>query len=129
MPDVSRARQQDAFAVSNRTRGFEMNYIRMQTHEDQPSIPKGLAALVWDNNGFIGTNNGLPHCGQPALFPLSQARAILICVSYVQSFHPELDECPHPEAVSDSTKKWITGSGSIDHRDSSQLTTEHSEGE
>ena len=87
-----------------------MNYVRIQTHEDNPKIPEGKAILEWDNNGFVGTNNGWPMLGQPAMFPQSQAEAIMHCILYVQTFHPKLDEIPHPECISSEAMQWINGS-------------------
>jgi hypothetical protein len=92
-----------------------MNYVRMRTHADDPRIPEGKAVLEWDNNGFIGTSNGWPLQGMPALFPQSQAEAIMHCVLYVQTFHPQLDEVPHPECISPEAKNWITGLNCLDH--------------
>ena len=94
-----------------------MNWIRIRTHKDDPKVPEGKAALVMDNNGFVGTSNGYPLIGRPALFPESQARAIMACVTYVQMYHPTLDEMPHPEVFDEKTMKWINGTDSLDHRD------------
>ncbi len=50
--------------------------IRILTKDDRPEIPDGMAMLCMDNNGWVGTNNGYPHYGQPALYPEEQAKAI-----------------------------------------------------
>lgn len=83
--------------------------MRMVTHEQDPKVPEGLALLYMDDNGWVGTNNGWPHCGQPALFPEPQAHAILMAWTYVLLFHPNLDELPHPEDVPEVTMSWIKG--------------------
>lgn len=86
------------------------NHMRIRTHDMDSSVPKGKAILEMDNHGFVGTNNGWPMVGQPALFPQAQAEAIMTAWTYVQMFHPTLDEMPHPECVSDDAKKWLFGS-------------------
>jgi len=90
-----------------------MNYMRATTHEMNPDIPAGMATLELDNNGFVGTSNGHPMFGRPALFPESQARAILSVWTYVQKFHPQLDEHPQPEEISPDVFRWLNGSGHI----------------
>ena len=84
-----------------------MKCMRILTTETDTTIPKGMAILEMDDNGFVGTNNGWPHIGQPALFPIGQAEAIMNCWTYVQIFHPKLDEMPHPECLSDEAKEWM----------------------
>jgi hypothetical protein len=63
--------------LEKRNQTMEMkNYMRVQTREDNDVIPEGKAILSMDNNGFVGTNNGWPMVGQPALYPQEQAREI-----------------------------------------------------
>jgi len=89
-----------------------MNII---THDDNPKIPKGKAILALCNAGWVGTNDGnpmgwgVPGCGSgmPALFPESQAYAIKACWDYVQIYHPDLDEMPHPEYIPEKARQWI----------------------
>ena len=50
-----------------------MHYV---TESDDAAIPKGMAAIVLTDGGWVGTNNGWPFAGQPALFPVDQASAI-----------------------------------------------------
>lgn len=57
--------------------------VNYRTHEDDPEIPKGKAIIVMNDNGFVGTNNGWPMMGQPALYPLSQAIAITQALTFV----------------------------------------------
>ena len=53
-------------------------YMRVRTNQDYKcdEIPDGMAVLGMDNNGHVGTNNGWPMVGQPALYPFEQAKAI-----------------------------------------------------
>ncbi len=53
-----------------------MKIMTMTTHADDPKIPRGKATLILDGSGWVGTNNGCPFHGQPALFPEAQAAAI-----------------------------------------------------
>lgn len=73
-----------------------------------PKVPEGYALLYVVDNGWVGTNNGWPHAGQPALFPETQAHAILLVWNYVMIFHPNLDGLP-PEAVPEAVMAWIKG--------------------
>jgi len=84
-------------------------HMHLVTHEQDPKVPEGYALLYMDDNGWVGTNNGWPHCGQPALFPEPQAHALMLVWSYVMLFHPNLDELPNPEAVPGSVMAWIKG--------------------
>lgn len=93
-----------------------MNYMHMMTSDDDVKIPKGMAVLYIDNNGFVGTNNGWPINGIAAFFPESQAEIILSCWTYMQLYHPNFDEMPHPEAISIEAKKWLTGEGSFEKK-------------
>ena len=86
-----------------------MNYMRLITHCDDPSVPEGKAALVIDNNGFVGTDDGWPLNGQPALFPLAQAEMLMTCWTYVQLYHPRLDEMPNSDRVSDKAVVFHSG--------------------
>jgi hypothetical protein len=99
-----------------------MNYMRMLTHTDDPSIPEGKAILVLDNNGYVGTNTGWPLAGQPALFPVAQAEMLVTAWTYVQLYHPQLDEMPHPGSVSGAAMEWLTGENSIGVNDGTDDT-------
>lgn len=56
---------------------FTSKAMGMITHGDRPDeVPKGMAMLVLSDNGWVGTNNGYPFAGQPALYPIAQAQAI-----------------------------------------------------
>lgn len=79
-------------------------YIRMITHEMDPKVPKGLAFLSMDDNGWVGTNNGNPMLGQPALYPEAQARALMLAWMIVLG---KSDLIPHPEEVPEKTCKWL----------------------
>ena len=85
------------------------HYMSMKTHKDNPIIPQGKAMLFLTNGGVVGTNNGLPMFGQPALFPESQAHAILTAWTYVQEYHPNLEEMPHSKCVPEKALQWING--------------------
>lgn len=76
--------------------------MHMVLHEDDPSIPEGMAALTMTNNGWVGTNNGWPFAGQPALYPKDQAHAI--CYAW-NGFNQE--SLPNLEAVSNGVKRWL----------------------
>jgi hypothetical protein len=58
-------------------------HMRVLTSEDNAKIPLGKAMICMDNNGWVGTNNGWPIGGQPALFPLSQANAIALAWDFL----------------------------------------------
>lgn len=79
----------------------------MLTHEDRKSIPEGMAMLYLIDSGWVGTNNGWPLTGQPALFPKTQAEALVTAWTYVQFYGKDLKEMPHPEAVSEEAKAWL----------------------
>jgi len=81
--------------------------MRLQTHADNEKIPENLALLYLDDSGWVGTNNGWPHVGQPALYPLAQAEAIATAWNYVAFCHPALDEMPGRDSLSEGTKAWF----------------------
>lgn len=56
---------------------YFMKPMRILTHDDRSAIPKGKAMLYVDDSGWVGTNNGEPFVGQPALYPEQLARQIL----------------------------------------------------
>ena len=87
--------------------GVEMKMMRLQTHADNEKIPVNMAILTIDDNGFVGTNNGWPHVGQPALYPLAQAEAIAVAWNYVAFLHPSLDEMPGWHDFRAETKAWF----------------------
>lgn len=78
-----------------------MKWFAMVTADDDPNIPNGFAALAMNDNGWVGTNNGYPFAGQPALFPEAQANAIMYAWN---SFDPK--SLPNLEAVPDSVQEW-----------------------
>ena len=78
-----------------------MKSIGMVTHNDDAAIPDGMAALVMNNNGFVGTSNGWPFVGQPALYPEAQANAIMYAWN---SFDPE--SLPNLAAVPEEVQYW-----------------------
>ncbi len=80
--------------------------MTIHTHKDDDKIPSGKAVLFLDDYGVVGTSNGYPS-GQPALFPEDQALAILTAWNYVQHYHQELDEMPHPEFIMNKIKHWL----------------------
>lgn len=57
--------------------------MRVITHEINNEVPPGMALLCMDDNGWVGTNNGWPYVGQPALFPEAQAKAIAYAWSFL----------------------------------------------
>lgn len=66
------------------------------------------------NNGFVGTNNGYPLTGQPALFPLGQAKAIEAAWSIVTMLGEDFVADKHPNlrgAIGESAWQWLFGSG------------------
>jgi hypothetical protein len=76
------------------------------THGDDPNIPKNFAAITMDDNGFVGTNNGYPFAGQPALFPIDQACAI--CYAWNGFAIKGMAEMiPNPEAMSEDILRWL----------------------
>jgi hypothetical protein len=83
--------------------------MRMVTHEQDPKVPEGYARLYLDDQGWVGTDNGCPGYGTPALFPEPQAHAIMLVWTYVMQNHPNLDELPHPEDIPEATMAWING--------------------
>jgi len=80
-----------------------MKAMHMVTHEEHHGIPEGFAALSIDDNGWVGTNNGHPFAGQPALFPLTQAHAIC----YAWNTY-DLHAMPCPENVAPEVLEWLT---------------------
>lgn len=80
-----------------------MKAMHMATHDDDSWIPEGKAALTLDDNGWVGTNNGHPFDGQPALFPEAQANAM--CYAW-NAFTADL--LPNLEAVPTDVKEWLT---------------------
>jgi len=86
-------------------------------HDDEEKIPEGKAMLWMDNNGWVGTNNGWPMVGQPALYPRSQAIAISQAMTLLNFLGEEkvreLIPCPddmHPEFF-----QWVFGRQSHNH--------------
>jgi hypothetical protein len=75
------------------------------THEYDPKIPVGFACLAIDNNGWVGTSNGWPHDGQPALFPKAQAEAIAIAWNIAKDNVP--NKMYWPTMVSEEARKWL----------------------
>ena len=71
-------------------------------HGDDPKVPEGMAFLVMADNGWVGTNNGWPFDGQPALYPEAQAHAITYAWNAFS-----LGILPRPEAVPDEVKEWF----------------------
>lgn len=53
--------------------------MRIIDHEQNADIPQDKAMLYVDDTGWIGTNNGEPFTGQPALYPALQAIEIAHC--------------------------------------------------
>lgn len=83
-----------------------MKAMHMHTHDDDSWIPEGFAALTLDDNGWVGTNNGFPHFGQPALFPADQAEAI--CYAWNGFAIKGVDAMlPNAEAVPDTVMAWL----------------------
>lgn len=87
------------------TRVTTPHSMRLVTHEDDKGIPDGMAAICLDDNGWVGTNNGYPIDGQPALFPEAQARAL--CVAWNGVTIKGRRWVPHPECVSDEVWAWF----------------------
>lgn len=81
------------------------NHMRMITHEDDEKIPEGFACLAMDNNGWVGTNNGWPMVGQPAIYPIAQAEAISYAWGCALRDIPA--KIASPEAVSEEARKWL----------------------
>jgi len=81
------------------------NHMSMVTHDEDKKIPPGFACLAIDNNGWFGTSNGWPLMGQPALFPIAQAEAI------VYAWGSALKNIPsavvHPSCLSTEARKWL----------------------
>jgi len=53
-----------------------MKTMRVMNHATDESIPLGMATLVMDDNGWVGTSTGHPYLGKPALYPEAQAEAL-----------------------------------------------------
>lgn len=79
-----------------------MKSMGIVNHDDDPAIPRGFAAIAMNDSGWVGTNNGWPMAGQPALFPESQARAI--CYAW-NSFNPKKSLC-NLKAVAEDIQRW-----------------------
>ncbi len=79
-----------------------MKAMSFRTHDDDVGIPMDMAAIVMNDNGWVGTNNGWPLAGQPALYPIAQASAI--CYAW-NSF--TLDQLPNPKAISEDVLQWL----------------------
>lgn len=82
----------------------------MNLQEDD-KFPEGKVALYINDNGWVGTNNGYPHNGQPALYDEGQALALSFVWQFA-SFVGEdkiLEMIPNPDGVKneDWFKKWI----------------------
>lgn len=76
--------------------------MRTVFHRDDPNIPSGMAALSMDDNGWVGTNNGWPLMGQPALYPEDQA----VAIAYAWNTY-DLHPMPTPENVSSDVLSWL----------------------
>lgn len=81
------------------------NIMRYVTHEDDANIPEGFAALYMDNNGWVGTNNGWPHAGQPALYPLAQAQAL--CAAWYCALKDIPEKICHPGCYDKEVQDWL----------------------
>ena len=88
---------------------YGSNYMRMVTCElgsdYRNKIPEGFACLYIDNNGWVGTNNGWPHAGQPALYPIGQAEAIMC--AWNSAILKKPDVIVNPQAVSEEARRWL----------------------
>lgn len=82
-----------------------MNTMRLVTNEDESDIPADFAAICMDNNGWVGTNNGFPHSGQPALFPIAQAEAIVIAWNCSTGKIPP--SMYHPAGMAEGVYVWL----------------------
>lgn len=76
-----------------------MKTMSMVTHADDTNVPKGFACLCINDSGWVGTNNGFPFAGQPALFPIAQAHAITyawngFALKGADVMVPHLDDVP-----------------------------------
>ena len=80
-----------------------MKAMSMVTYREDENIPLGMAALTINDNGWVGTNNGYPFAGQPALFPEDQANAIMYAWN---AFN--FKELPNPDGVPIGVKEWLT---------------------
>lgn len=83
------------------------NTMRYYTHEDDADIPVGFATLVIDNNGWVGTNSGWPHAGQPALYPIAQAEAIAIAWNLAVNKPKLPDNIYWPMMLSEEARNWL----------------------
>lgn len=79
-----------------------MKYMQVVTHRDNPDIPVHLAAIAMSDSGWVGTNNGWPLAGQPALYPKAQA----IAIAYAwNSFSAK--SLPNLAAVHADVQEWM----------------------
>ncbi len=58
-------------------------FFKLIDHEQNSKVPAGFAVIAQNNGGWLGTNNGYPLHGQPALYPLPQAEAITNALNLV----------------------------------------------
>lgn len=84
-----------------------MKMMRLITKTQDPKIPEGMALIYIDDKGWVGTHNGWPHTGQPALYPHTQAAAIATAWNYVAILHPSLDEMPGRHCLAEATQEWF----------------------
>lgn len=91
-----------------------MHYV---DHEEDEKIPKGKAMIWMANNGYVGTNNGWPLAGQPALFPRSQAIAITTACNLMNFLGEEevRNLFPNPDGVEDEFWQWLFNDQSHSH--------------
>lgn len=79
--------------------------------QHDPKFDKGMVALFINDNGWVGTNNGWPHSGQPALYPEDQALALSFVWQLADFIGPEkiLGMIPNPDGVKNEAwfKKWL----------------------
>jgi len=59
--------------------------MRVITRDQDENIPNGMAAIYMDNHGWVGTDNGNPLTGSPALFPEAEARALMYAWGFLMS--------------------------------------------
>ncbi len=91
------------------------NWIRIQ---DDEKFPSGKCALTLDNNGFVGTNNGWPMAGQPALYPTAQAVAMATAWSYMLMDGEKKVEEKYPHlrsSIGEEAWLWLFGQYSRNH--------------
>jgi len=89
-------------------------YMRMVTHNMNEKVPEGKAALFLDDCGGVGSRTGEPFGfsgAEPALFPETQAAAIMYAWGYMKQ-ERGWEKVANPAAIPPEVVQWWDGDGS-----------------